>query len=306
MNEKDKYNILAEIETIEEQLSNLKDIVNGLDFGMKKRPSLKDNIYKEEKKVKPKPKKKKLTPKPSISIIQIINFWNNSGLRQHKTPDTNIYRNIVKRLKKVKAGTVFNRVKGYDKYKNKKFENKEIIDTIQNFALMATNLDYLPSGNYKEYLAKISLLDFLYNPKSHKNKSMFVYCIENMAQLSSESSKTRIEDKKPRLTKAIQRIYTDKKLGGIIPNFTKKEMNNFRLASNKLAEFYKINRKKLNSLVFNTGNQEIELASLLYNSIIADIGVGQTKNITTGWLSSDLTFSQRLPGYLQQQGLILS
>ena len=80
--------------------------------------------------------------------------------------------------------------------------------------------------------------------------------------------------------------------------------NNFIKSSNELSTFYSKNRKKLNSYVF-AGNTESQLADLLMSSIIADVTENKISVITTGFLCSELTFSNRLPKYLHNQGLIL-
>ena len=79
------------------------------------------------------------------------------------------------------------------------------------------------------------------------------------------------------------------------------KQNDFKLASNRLVDFYRENRKKLNLAVIKSGSQEVSLANLLINAVIADEG---NLKITSGWLCSDLTFASRLPSYLQAQGLI--
>lgn len=294
----DKGKILTQIITIQQELGKLINLVNDNSEQPQTKPKQINRTLKRE------PEKKKLTIKPSIEIKSIIDYWNNSGLRQHNNPKTKIYQNIVKDIKTLRSGKFFNRLKDFEEYKNREFTKEDFLLAIQNFSLAATNPDYLPNpGNYKTYLAKLSFSDFIYNGSSKNDKSYFIKFLSEHPELASNSGR-EIQDQNPKITKALKRFWNEKILGGVTPNFSIKEENDFRKTSNMLVDFFKNNRRKLNNVVFGGGRQEVELANMLLNSVIADIGENQISKLTSGWLCSDMTFSNRFPKYLHKNGLI--
>lgn len=257
--------------------------------------------------IRPRLKLKKEEPKLSIAVYQIIDFWNNSGLHRHRVESSKIYKQSAKRLNSILKGAFWATVDDYVEYRRYKFSKDEIVNSIKNFAVAATNDEYAPYGRRKEFYRKMTLYDFLWNNRSKKDKSLFIYYHENKPELLKFTAKVPEKiNKTPEIAKALEIIYIKMFLGGVKPKFTSKEKNDFIKASNNLTDFYSKNRKRLTLPHFDSGNQYVGLATILINAVVADVGENKKSKITTGWLCSELTFSSRLTKYLHNQGLIIT
>ena len=114
---------------------------------------------------------------PPKNIPEELRIWNGSGLTQHKT-NTKLYQDIVRSIKKLKAGTFFNQMKSMEKVHDRKFTQEEIVDTIFKFSEAVTNPDYAPVD--KKYLKSLSFITFLYNPFcKNGDSSQFLYYLHH-------------------------------------------------------------------------------------------------------------------------------
>lgn len=283
----------------------LKDLNDKLELSQNLLNEISNIINPRQKMVKIVDPKKKII-KPSIQMKKLIDFWNGCGMARHPSQNAKTYQHLVKRLRKFQInGNFFNKMECYRAYHNHKFTNEEIYEAIRRFALMATNPDYdPPDGSYKDHLKSMNFLNFLYNGHAKKIKSYFVYCLENEPKLLAKAEE-RIEETKPQITIELKKAFIKTILGGITPEFSKKQKNDFINCSNRLFDFYIRNKSKLNLMAFSGigGSAESVLAGMLVNSVVNNVGEQNIGKITTGYLCSDLTFSQRLPAYLNNQGI---
>lgn len=259
----------------------------------------KQPLLKSRSKPEPEQKKEVVVPK---TIQTIIDFWVNSGLCKHRT-NSKVFRDSVNFIKKVMRGNLFNQNFDYNKYHNRKFIQEEIILSIKNFALAATNLDYQPTGDYKNRLKSISMVSFFYNSYSKSDKSLFIKYFENPPEIIHYPVKP-IEDKYPPYTKAFKKIYREKILGNIPPKngFGEVNENKFKKAGIMTAEFFKKHRNKM-SLGFMSMQSPTEFVQLVYDALLGSLD-GETTRITPGWLCSEAMFNDRLPKYLFNQAII--
>lgn len=252
-------------------------------------------------------RKVKPTPKVSQEIAEIIQFWCGLGLVQHKNPEKKVHQEAAKMLQKLMKAKFFEPDSDFKKYSDYKFTKKEIVETMKEFALSALNFNYQPqAGSYKTSLAKMSLPNFLYNNKNLR--SLFIEHFENKAVLLKDSQ-ILVQDLDPETTNIIKHLWV-KNIVGVAPlKYNSSDENNFRKASNNLNEWFRVN-KNVVSLHFGLYNGDIgskrARADLLFESVMASIGENSKykMNITSSWLCSDKMFSERLPKYLKEQGII--
>lgn len=249
----------------------------------------------------------KPTPKTPQEIQELIQFWCGLGLVQHKNPEKKVYQEASKMLQKLMKAKFFEKDSNYPKYADYKFTKQEIIDTFKEFALSATNFNYQPqAGSYKTFLGKTSLPNFLYNNKTQK--SLFIQFFEEKAVLLKDSQML-VEDLDQETTVILKHLY-EKKITKIKPlKYDSRDENNFRKTSNNLKLFYELNRNivvgEFNLLGSDIGAKR-KRADYLFEAIMASIGDNSELKmlITTSWLCSDKTFNERLPKYLNEQGII--
>jgi hypothetical protein len=181
---------------------------------------------------------------PTQDALQIYSYWEGRGLHIY-SKDKEGYLKDLKIIKELLQGKVFNDTE-YSEYKNHKFTDKEIHLSISRFALMALSSDYEP--RLKKKLPKMIIKDFIFNGYWKLNgmygRSMFIYCLENKAELLKEKDITVI-DKYPEVTKAIKKKYAEKILGIDNFNFSNQAENDFRKAAVYAYEFFLKNKSRM-------------------------------------------------------------
>lgn len=224
-----------------------------------------------------------------------FDYWKDLGLHVSRV-DTKITREAVRIIRSLLRGTFFNKYSNYQDYHNRKFGEDEIKLTFEKFALAALDKDYFPiPGPYKAILTKTTIDKFFYSPFSKKNISLFLHYLEtDVGKIPIEE-----EDKWPEAKLKLMSLYREKILGRAD---VKLDEAKFRKAANRLKEFRDKNRSRL---FFASTEGPLVLPSLLMEAILENVH-GETSKISPGWLSSDTTFSFRLPSYLSYQGYLYS
>jgi len=231
--------------------------------------------------------------------LDVINYWNSSpGLAHHRTPKTingqltsptKVFLNAVSTVERITKGNYFNSV-GLSRYE-KIYTKEELITSIDRFKLMATNPSYLPAN--KEYIRRIGLNEFFYNPFANGVASYFIKCLEEEPKLVTSNVK-REEEKNPQLTIWLKEAYIEKVLLGIPQNFNRLDENKFVVGANKLHE----TMRKLNARL-NMTTRPIDWCGKVIDALVDKWGRGE---VHVGHLASDYTYNNTLIRYLKNKG----
>jgi len=241
-----------------------------------------------------------LSEKPPFvpeDLKEVLTLWNNSGLRKHLDPTSKVYKEGVHGLKKLKRGVFF-----YDKpvangYQERKFTKEEIIRAIENLKLAALNPDYEPTGGYKDYLKRLSLSDFLYNPYTQNGeKSLFIKYFESPPKLCSENIRM-VKDHYPEYTKAVTGIYISRVKGGI-GKLTQREQAKLIHAGKEIHDFFEENKKRIDPMYIRTIKAKVEM---VFDGLIDHY----KDSIQVGNLCSQYTYDTLLPIYLERQAVLI-
>jgi len=245
----------------------------------------------------------KPNPKPvSIpSTVQgLLSYWESLGLKL-PAKTTRSFAKTVQALKWLRTGRLFTDRAGFEAFWDRSFSTEEIKQAMKNFSLAATDPNYEPQeGTYKQYLRKIRLSEFLFNPFSRNgSKSFFISYLEPPKTV--KEALKRIPDEHPQVTTQIRNWWKENICGSLSVKPTPKQENDFRKASVRLMEFFEENKGNL-WLTELVQSPELEMVRMLGECILESVN-GDTKKITTGFFCSDLTFGERFPSYLFSQGV---
>jgi len=80
---------------------------------------------------------------------------------------------------------------------------------------------------------------------------------------------------------------------------SERDINAFKIGSEKLNKFYKLNSRKIFSLIGGIN----EMPKILYKAIAKDCG-DNVQKIVPYKFAADFTFNHTLPSYLRDQGII--
>lgn len=122
---------------------------------------------------KPKPKPKDI-PLPK-RIIPFIEKWQSLDLRQFRGENTKVFKDSLNSLLELTNGTAFDFIDQYAEYQDRKFNIEDWSKATDNFQRLLKD-PTVWYGKNKEPLKKLSLSDFILNPKT--SKSMFLYCLK--------------------------------------------------------------------------------------------------------------------------------
>jgi len=270
--------------------SKEKDNTMSDDIGSTISNSSSDNIILRRRKVSLQEKPKRIP----LGIQQIITVWNTSSLRKHNNPETKTYTSCINSIRKLMKGEFFYENTVTNGYQDRKFTKEEIIQAIHNFASAALNPDYEPMGSYKDYLKKLSFLDFLYNPHSNE-RSQFIKYLDHPPKLCIDSI-TISKDEHPEYTKVLKERFSKEVKGGI-GKFNGREQAKFIRASSKIHLFFEANKKLIMSMFIKTPKDRIEL-------VMEALMETYKNKICVGNLCSDYTFDSILPAYLERQAVL--
>jgi hypothetical protein len=220
---------------------------------------------------------------PSEDVQYLITVWNELGLTQHKFNTKNAY-DIQEKYNSLMAGKL---IKGY------KPSSRDIVEqAIGNFALAATNPDYLPYD--KKFLKKLTLSNFLWD--DYSNASHYTDFTRLPALMPKKDR--IIKDDYPDITRDLKKRYIHNVLGGVAPKaFDVVDENKFRNAARGLSSWINRNRKKFSDWV-----RDEDMTEYFFKALEDDIN-GDWSILTPGWLSSEKMFEIRLPRYMCSQAM---
>jgi len=247
------------------------------------------SIYNQYKKQLAKPKPIKC-PR---AVKEILDFWHLLGLHRTKT-ETKTYNENIRQLKRALRGTL-------SFCEGKKFTKEDIVQSITNFHLAATDPNYAPpaGSKHKQNLSRLALAHFIYYPYGNVS-----YLVEYLNKPKLVEHIEDEEDEYPDITKYFVSFYIRETLGGVRPKngFSQMDMAHFIKASRRTAEFFKEHRSVMNlhlSSIYNArGFAKLICESLEHST------KGELDKLTPGWFSSDAMFQKRLPTFLFREGII--
>ena len=260
-------------------------------------------VFEEEETVHtPAPKKEKIIVPGNI--MEIINFWNNSGLKKCSV-GTKTFGYAWDKINKAKSGKLF---KNDPRMENRKYTSEEILLSIKNFALATLDPLYYPPPNtyvQKQYVS-MPLSDFLYWPYSRKPEtaSLFYHYLENKPELLLNEV-SLVEDTFPRITKMYKDFFIKEALAGVPPKrgISNRDENKFREGAKRTVEFFRDNKTKFLEYSIMGGMSAEKLANWVCESIIENRTPDEKVPLSPGFFCSDYTFDRRLPAYLKKQGI---
>ena len=240
--------------------------------------------------------RKKITKEPiepfpiPKSIKDLLDFWHKQNLKSNRLATKEMKKNI-QYLKVLKRGTLYEKFKVHEEFRDKKFTDEEIKQAITNFALAALQPNYDPApGRYKDILKNTSLNKFIYNSFStNGNASLFIKYFQEPPRMLPVSGVA--VDKYLPLVNDLKELYVEYFLeGGIAPKWTSGDEKNFLLAAQRLQDFWE------NSEVSDSG---LNMISDYFMKSIYETSYG--KKVPPRWLHNDITF-ENFTKYLIEVG----
>jgi len=215
---------------------------------------------------------------------ELLNYWNEQGLQQHRKPNTAIYKKSLKSLQQLLEGS-------HPQF-NKKFKKHEIQESIDNFVRVVIDPNLKPIN--KAPLRKKSLDSFIYNSFGN-TKSLLTHFLtyEPEPVLS-------YKERHPGLTRALMIVWNREMKHGIKEPYTPDEKNLFRKAANRIMKIIEGNKEKLQWLMLSGG--PIDIAEAMWRCIEETTNYNLSR-VNIHWLSSDITIS-RFTTYLAQKGYV--
>ena len=216
-----------------------------------------------------------------------VELWERSCRKSRR--DSKTFKQSLKDLQKLLSGRFFKDLPCYEKYNSYTLTFQDFKKSFEQFLLAKDNKAYYP--NNKNYLQKMSLSEFFYNPRSQFEKSTFIKFLEHPAKLIQpkiECDEAHLEQLKIWYRKSV--------FCGC--DIEIKDDTPFRLAAVKLVEFFKTHNQTYMMRSMTASDRARLLVSSLVNRMrrIADI---------KPWmLHSDLTFTNTFPAFLVEQGVL--
>jgi len=241
------------------------------------------------------------TPRKTMSIPldvkKALEFWNNSGLRQHKKETTKTYQQAVCDLKKLFNGSLFKNSDVPELCK-RAYSLEELTTAVKHFA------DYIKDSasmrdSARKMVMSFSISDFLYNPfaKKERRSAFLEYLHEKPPPLANRTQR-KIAEFNPNLTKRFILLY-EKTLGGAVkPTYTDVQMNKFISGANLLSTFYD-KQKGRGTVLYGS---VFDWADFLYEALIKF--KGGEGSIEIGNFCSTYTFEKLLPSHLFKIGAL--
>jgi hypothetical protein len=238
----------------------------------------------------------------SQGIQAFMNLWNELGGRQHKQSNTKVFQTSIRSLRRLSTfGTYFNDKPGFlvSNYHHYKFTLDEWYHSLMNFNLAAYDQDYKP--HKKTFLQQMSLPDFLYNPYSNAKgpSSQLIHYIEHKPDPKSNFLP---QCKYPELLRSLIKVYDKNVLGEIGYQPEGPDERNFILAANRLGDWFVRYRNRIyGGSVYPLPMKQAEY---LWRAMTFNLSEERKYSIHPGWFGSDLSINQRLPAFLNKEGVL--
>ncbi len=224
--------------------------------------------------------------KTTPEVEEILNHWSGLNLFVSKE-STDTYREGIRKLKGLLDGALF----------NQKYSVEEIKQSISRFYIAVSDIAYKPME--KKLLKSINLNGFISNKfvKGDAESYFKKYLNENQP----EPIIAKKENKHPNIVNQLRRRYQSEVNGGLRSADSEKTIqtdNQFIDASIKLIDFWNKNKSRI------MGNySDSEKANCLFDAVKLSVN-GDLHKISPGWFCSEKMFADRLPKYLNKEGII--
>lgn len=244
----------------------------------------------------------------NTSLVAIIDKWNSLESLPHHNAGTKTYARITSNLESLFAGTFFNKIPEFAKYKGRRFNRPEIIEAMRRHHLAATSADYMPLN--KTHLQSIRLDVFWYNSygKTEDSMSWFLHWLEHEPVLVNEKRNESIlsKDANPDITNMLINWYSDVVMKGNNGHYTPQQVMDFVSASKRIktySEKIKINNEGYWVQMHDCKNKP-ELIAKLTMEMLEEYINKNAKKVPTFFLASENTYTQFLPDYLKSTAYI--
>jgi len=248
--------------------------------------------------------KQKPTPKIKKNIVSLIDYWNTLKIVQHRA-GTKTYNEIAVCLNKLMLGKFFDKNGPFSKYADYKFSEQEITNTLNRFALAATDFNYEPTNGYKKTLKGTGIVQFLHNPFGEKERSLFLEYFET-EPIAVKETMRMIEDVDPNMTEIIKDVWVKKVMNKYVPkSYSKMDENNFRRATKEFHRWFNENNKRIHPQFGTRGTdaqskrKRVELfVEMLLKTTLT------TSKIQISWLCSTYNWEHAFPKWCNDQGIM--
>jgi hypothetical protein len=240
--------------------------------------------------------------------LTLIEYWNNRGLRRVTEKAKKGRLTISNTLKRLRRNAMFKNVPDKEmREKNKRFSLDEIKQAIYNFHLAATNKHYEPKGRYKETLSSVSMQSFFYNPFSeNSHKSLFLKYLTYKPELvKGKETVDELEIKDKRSYSKLLEFYRTNVLGSDELNPSSNDLKNIAIGANKLVDFLAEKRRIISNSIVHSIDDLSDLFLDTMEATVENECSGDWSKFSSGYFSSEATFSRRFPAYLNSQAVIL-
>lgn len=225
------------------------------------------------------------------TIQRLLDIWKEHGLHLAKKGSKTFEQDVVS-LKRMRRGTFFKDTPEYKLITTYKLSEEDWRKAVVNWSKKAIDPNYYPRNKGK--LAKRPITWFLYNEYSKNgNKSNFLDCLEN----DPKPLVKPIESKNPNITSYLINEY--QKLNEFNGTLTFKEEQKFVEATNKLVDWFHVNKKNIKP----HAGYVLEMRKHLMNALVTEYS---TEYIKPGTFCSEQTFAKVLPKYLHDMGFVRS
>ncbi len=249
-----------------------------------------NNLRETLKRASLREKKIGRTPSGYCKNDELLKFWESLGFRLPALYSKMLKKDLAS-LRKLHNGTLYNDNDLFEKFWNKKFNDEEIMMTMQRFHFVVFDSTYLPEN--KGQMSKIYLSNFLYFPwgKSKMMQSMFLHCYENPPE-------KKIVDDNPNLSSKLINLYRKKIMFNPEAEISNRDRETFIKASNKMVLFLEQYEKRLRTYTKITS---MTAAEWLFDAVVKN---SVTESILPSYFCSDKTFLVRLPQHLKKIGIL--
>jgi len=228
----------------------------------------------------PKPKPKVFVPS---TIESLLTIWYDYKLSKHKSRDTFRFKEDVKFLRKLKAGTLFKDTE-HENRENPRFTKAEFEQAVESFSLMANHSSYWPKD--KSNLKRTPISVFLYNFRGKRITSWFLWCLDNTPNILNDKGGNT------KLAQEMMSLYVRRIGDGFIFDLTPKQIDHF-VEGSKLADNIFNSNPKIPKELIDTDQKK---ALLIFESLRS---YANGKYMETRWFANPLTYNKTLIEHLK-------
>jgi len=258
----------------------------------------------------PQPHSKKRREYPyEAKAWELIDYWQSLACGEKRLPH---FRSEASKTYKKTKQALIQILKGTHP-KLPKLTARQIKEVMRLHALQALDPDYEPSGSFKEYLRKLPLYSWIYNPYAEEGsptRSRLLYLVEHPEEVAKIKPKRRSvdlpDDPNPILTDHIKDLWVKYRLGGVYPKeWSSDHERGFRIISKRLMEFFDKHRMRLSLGIIAQQKPLFALAELMFESLDDKMN-GRWREVTLGWFIHDRFWDYDFPAYLSDMAMLVN